>query len=405
MYIGSRFAKVQTLGMLISKIACVLFSTLSTLAADELSLEEKEADREAIRYVLIEPATKGVPRADTANVLELSPNHLYIAYQRFSNLADHDSGQCSIWARESDDGGKTWGAAREIIVAREHDQSVMMPALCRTVNGDLLLLANRIHSLASTTMELYRSQDQGKSWRLEGSIWEKSTGFWVQGGATQLLQLSNGRLIFAYHFGLEGAQDQKNDVCCMISDNDGKNWRRSPDTIKLPLRGAMEPSIAELSTGRLVMSLRTQLGSPFISRSTDGGETWDPPQTSGLIGPESSTCLRRLPDTDTLALFWNNCRYRPEKLHCGDRTRLSAAISRDAGRSWTRIGDIETDRSQRYYNVNCTFLMSGSAMVTYCVSPAKWSRRLPTTLKCAIIPRGFFNTEGEMIKENSVAVE
>ena len=37
--------------------------------------------------------------------------------------------------------------------------------------------------------------------------------------------------------------------------------------------GAMEPSVAELPDGPLVVSLRTQLGGSYVSRATDAGET------------------------------------------------------------------------------------------------------------------------------------
>jgi hypothetical protein len=50
------------------------------------------------------------------------------------------------------------------------------------------------------------------------------------------------------------------------------------------------------------MSLRTQLGGPYLCRSRDAGESWSTPQPSGLEGPESCTCLRRIPDTDALLL-------------------------------------------------------------------------------------------------------
>jgi len=51
------------------------------------------------------------------------------------------------------------------------------------------------------------------------------------------------------------------------------------------------------------MSLRNQLGSVFLSRSCNGGETWSLPQTSGLRAPESCTCLRCIPTTGDPVLF------------------------------------------------------------------------------------------------------
>ncbi len=47
------------------------------------------------------------------------------------------------------------------------------------------------------------------------------------------------------------------------------------------MRGAMEASVAELLDGELVLSLRTQLGAVFLSRSYDGGQHWSLPADDG----------------------------------------------------------------------------------------------------------------------------
>src|SRR5690606_19831347 len=101
------------------------------------------------------------------------------------------------------------------------------------------------------------------------------------GGATSLVELSTGRLVIPYH-----TSDAKKHLAfwCHLSDDGRKTWRPSRGGVDLPERGAMEGSIAELDEGTLVMSLRTQLGGPYIARSTDGGETWSKAEFSGLEG-------------------------------------------------------------------------------------------------------------------------
>lgn len=96
-----------------------------------------------------------------------------------------------------------------------------------------------------------------------------------------------------------------------MSDDWARTWRRTAAKIALPKRGAMEPSVAELESGELVMSLRTQLGGPYLSRSTDGGETWSEAVPSGLESGESCTSLRRIPGTNALLLLWNHSKYVP----------------------------------------------------------------------------------------------
>ena len=372
----------------------VLLLLLMGSVSGGVPIPSKSSQGNAIHYVVVEQADKQMPRADTATVAEIAPGHLYLVYHRYrpNPKGGSDFGRASIWARESKDDGRTWGAAREIIPDRKEDFSVLMPAVCRLRDGELLLLANRIHGESSTTMELHRSNDDGRTWRFDRAIWTRSKGQWLQGGAAQLLRLSDGRLILPVHGGTGSQGKQKNDAWCYLSDDKGKTWRRSKGTIKLPMRGAMEASIAEMSDGELVLSLRTQLGGPFITRSADGGETWSPAQPSGLVGPESCTCLRRIPGTDLLVLFWNSSTYLANHHHYGERTPLSVATSRDGGRSWRKTGDIETEKGVGYFNLNCTFTSSGRAIVTYAVAKPAWQNRA-ISLKCAVIPKAWFIVE------------
>ncbi|MBN2290935.1 MAG: exo-alpha-sialidase [Pirellulales bacterium] len=374
-------------GFFYTLTAFCLFGTIGFVSADE------KTDPVTIHRTVIEQAREKVPRSDTASVVELSPGHFMMVYHRFraSRHGGSDFGQCSIWAQWSQDGGRRWTGAREIITARDDDINVQAPAICRLPDGELLLLANHAHGKSSTTMELHRSKDNGRTWKFDQALWKKSKGQWLQGGNSQLLLLSCGRLIFGVHGGTGSQGKQKNDAWCMMSDNRGRTWHRSEDTIVLPMRGAMEASITELASGELLMSLRTQLGGPFLTRSTDRGENWSPAQPSGLVGPESSTCLRRIPGTDILVLFWNGSQYLQGHHHYGERTPLSVAISHDEGHNWRKIGNLETDPDAEFTNLDCFFAKSGDAIVTYSVTRPAWERRKPAmSLHCAVVPRRFF---------------
>ena len=70
---------------------------------------------------------------------------------------------------------------------------------------------------------------------------------------------------------------------CYYSDDNGRTWQECRNYVDLPLRGAEEPKIAELRDGRLMMIMRTQLGSVFKSISEDGGASWSRGQTTGLM--------------------------------------------------------------------------------------------------------------------------
>ncbi len=257
------------------------------------------------------PHSPGNPRNDTATVLELTPGHLLCAYHAYvpSPQAGHDYGRANGVLRESIDSGRTWSEPRVVVEPAPEDQNVHGQALGRAANG--------------------------------------------------------GRLILPFHGGDGEQGTQHNAVGLAWSDDNGRSWTVRHPLVDLPLRGAMEASVAECADGSLLMSLRSQLGSVMLCRSTDQGESWSRPQTCGLRSPESCTCLRRLPDSEALLLIWNDAEYDPRHHHFGERSPLSLAVSPDQGRTWRRAGHAAAEPEAGYTNQNCTFLAEGTAYLTY----------------------------------------
>lgn len=346
--------------------------------------------REAIRYVTIAASSSESPRNDTANVVELGDSSLIVVWHKYRASDDHgsDFGKADIALKRSRDGGLSWVEERIIVPREAGDLNVQAPALIRLPGGELLLGALRAHAKDSSSLELYRSRDDGETWTRAGGLWSRSSGQWLQGGATGFLLLSGGRIVFPFHGGTGGQWEQHNVVRCFLSDDDGATWRMADGSVDMPMRGAMEASLAESEPGRLLMSLRTQLGTVMLSESRDGCETWSPMWSSGLTAPESCTCLRAISGTKGLALIWNGCRfYEPAHHHFGERTPLSVAVSAD-GLTWRRVGDVETDPCCDFTNLNCTFLSNGDAVLTYFVlSPSFALKADRADLRAAVIPR------------------
>ncbi|TMV44948.1 exo-alpha-sialidase [Paenibacillus mesophilus] len=322
-----------------------------------------------IRYISVAEAGAGNPRNDTASIVPLQDGRLLLVWHKYEDGpgGGSDFGLCRIYAKTSRDGGLTWGEESMLVDVHPGDHNVQAPGLCRLPSGDLLLHCLRGHHGAnSSSMCLFRSSDEGETWVDAGSIWERSAGQWLQGGANNMNVLSGGRLLLPFHFGTGHQGSQHNTIGCFLSDDEGRTWRQAGGTVDLPMRGAMEASVAELAPngGELIMSIRTQLGAVFLSYSGDWGETWSLPQTSGVRAPESCTCVRRIPSTGDLVLFYNGSDYNPARHHYGLRTPLSAALSRDDGSTWRKIGDIETGPYE-YMNVNCLMTEAGDALLTY----------------------------------------
>ena len=316
-------------------------------------------------------ATGDRVRTDTASILEKPEGELLITYHSYSEGEDGsgDFGSARIYLQKSIDMGRTWTNERLIADIDEGDLNVMSPYLCAW-KDEIILGFCRNHSKGDTTMELLRSSDGGESFHGSEYIWNHCDEYRLQGGASSMVALADGRILFPYQSVPEvWVSDENEYVGSYVSDDGGHTWTASKNTLYLPLRGAMEPSAAQLSNGDIIMSLRTQLGSVFFTRSTDRGETWSRPQTAGLRSPESCTCLRRIPDTeDWLVLFWNDSEYIGDHHHYGIRSPLSAAVSRDGGANWRKLGDIET-ADEMYTNLGCTFLSNGEAILTYLAGP------------------------------------
>ena len=345
---------------------------------------------QGICYSTIAKSGPTNPRNDTASVVELNNRDLLVLWHKYeaSEEGGHDLARCRIHAKTSSDQGITWGDERMIVDIVPGDMNVHSPAISRLPTGELLMICLRAHSESSTTMCTYVSEDEGRTFTEIGTVWERSPGQWLQGGAVDVVVLSSGRLLLPCHGGTGGQFSQHNTAWCWISDDYGRSWMRSRGTVDLPLRGAMEASLAEIDTSRVFMSMRTQLGSVFLSYSEDGGNTWSLPQTTGLKSPESGTCLKRVPDSDTLLLIWNDSIYEPSHHHYGRRRPLSMAISTDECKSWRRIGDI-AGGDYELTNIRCTFTTAGNAVVTYLqVEDRTWERftRIGIDLQAAIVP-------------------
>jgi sialidase-1 len=326
-------------------------------------------------YAVVQARSPESPRNDTASVCALENGSWLVVWHKYraealqsTHSGSSDFGRCDIAAKISSDQGEIWSEERILVEADPDDNNVQAPALRRLRNGDILLNCLRGHAGGdSSSMCVFRSQNNGASFEFFSKLWERSDGQWLQGGASSLLELQSGRLLIPCHSGTGDQGGQHNVVHCWFSDNSGLTWRRNSAPVDLPMRGAMEASVTELPDGELLMSLRTQLGAVFLARSVDQGESWSLPQTTGQRAPESCTCIRAVPDTELLILLWNDAEFNPEHHHFGVRRPLSLAISNDRGATWEKRADIVADTGLNFTDLGCDFVDPSRAVSTYMV--------------------------------------
>jgi sialidase-1 len=112
------------------------------------------------------------------------------------------------------------------------------------------------------------------------------------------------------------------------------------------------------------MYLRTQLGHIAVGYSQDAGETWTKAVDAKIRAPEAPATIRRVPSTGDLVLVWND-NFIAGAGHGGKRTPLSIAISKDDGKTWQKVGDIETSKQHTYAYTSLCFVRGRMVMSYY----------------------------------------
>jgi sialidase-1 len=350
---------------------------LTTQLASAVEPDETPAyQNPAMRHVSVERADPARYLTICPNLCELPDGRLLIAYHRTTRV--DFSGEYSTWTRTSRDDGETWSEPRLL------DKHMQAPGLLVLPAGELLLNGCTVlNERWSTTMRLFRSADAGETWREQREpIWRNSTGIRLQGGCASLIRLKSGRLLCPM-FGSDavaadyGSATWAQKAGCYYSDDVGKTWREGKGKVALPKRGAMEPSVAELGDGALVMALRTQLGSIYVSRSDDHGETWSEAWSSGLEAPEAPFVMTVLPGTSTLFIVYCSGKFDSAHHHSGERTPLTMAVSKDAGKTWRKIGDVAGGPHEFGATTVC-FTTSGKVVIGYDWHRIPWDRTVKT---------------------------
>ncbi|NQU11331.1 exo-alpha-sialidase [bacterium] len=347
-----------------------------------------------IDIVTVAASTPQAPRQGEGDVVELGDGRLLLAYMEFFGDGS-DLAQTRIVAAESADGGHTWRQQRVLTETTPGDVNVYSPNLVRAADGGILLLFMRQHTKLPPTITQYvwKSTDEGQTFTPFAEFAVRQDYSLCN---AVVKRLASGRLLLpttATH--TVGATPYAHTGCgaVLYSDDDGRTWQEAANHVDLPMRGVMEPHVEETRDGRVVMVMRNQLGSLFLSQSGDGGVSWSKPQTTGLRAPESCPEITRIPATGDLLVIWNNSPYEPDfASHYGKRSPLTAAVSRDEGRSWSEPRDIEDDPRRAFSNPGCRFTRSGQAIVNYwtCEYLPDWRMQDIIDLRVAVLDPAWF---------------
>ena len=340
--------------------------------------------------VTVAKSTPAFTRKSEGDLIELQDGRLLLVYMEFSGDGS-DFAKTRLVAQESADGGRTWGQHRLITATTPGDMNVYSPNLIRAKDGAILLLFMRQHRPGALTNHVWKSTDEGKTFTSLAEFTPQQN--FALCNAT-IKRLASGRLLLPASPPAPGKPAETGPYAATVlySDDDGLTWKVSASRIELPMRGAMEPHVEQTAQGKVLMVVRNQLGKLYLSESTDDGTTWSPAQPTTLTSPESCPELTRIPGTDHLLMIWNPS-YDPQfRSHYGKRSPLTAAISKDHGKTWQHLRDLETDPRRAFSNPGCRFTRDGKAIINYwtCEYLPNWSMQDIIDIRVAVVDQAWF---------------
>ena len=213
----------------------------------------------------------------------------------------------------SSDQGRTWSEPQPIRTAAEPVLPTRGP-LIRTRNGTLILIFQKLAAAAARWDEarrdwtpefrndlwVTRSQDEGVTWE---TPFQPFPG--IYGTIVTSIQMNSGHVVVPIQIALN--HPGRWGMYGFSSADEGRTWTRS-NLIDLGGSGhhdgAIEATIAELSTGRLFMLIRTSLGRFWEAFSDDHGAHWREMRGSRLDASAAPGYMKRLA-SGRLVLVWN----------------------------------------------------------------------------------------------------
>ena len=336
------------------------------------------------------------PRHDHQQIFPLSDDRLLLVWceyyvrkpsrihrTAYSKAGSGDATPCRISARVSRDRGRSW-SGKVTLQENFGVDNVKHPNLLRLSSGEILFTFT-VRDIARRDLKIFmkRSRDECETWSRPVQISPPGGVYFTN--ADHNLRHSSGRLILPCHWGEFYGPGDHYQAFCLYSDDEGETWQMSNQKIDLPRRGAEEPGMVELKNSSLLAMMRTTLGKVYRSVSRDRGETWSDAEPTKLPSPSAANCIKRIPKTGDLVFIWNNA--TPFALsqpgstsYHYPRNPLTAAISKDEGKTWTHFKDIERRQGYTSGYPSLTFV-GDEALATYYHASRSMSRDTDLRLK------------------------
>lgn len=306
------------------------------------------------------------PRNSEGDFITLKDGRILFVYSHYTGKSTSDHAPAYLASRFSADGGKTWAEKDELIVEREGEMNVMSVSLLRLKNGKIALFYLKKNSETDCIPLMRISSDEAKTWSAAIPCITDRKGYFVLNN-NRVIQLKSGRLLMAVamHRSLDGKWQSKATLYSYFSDDNGSTWKSGQAVPNNSDIITQEPGVIELKDGTIMMIIRSDSGFQQLSYSKDKGETWSHIEPSDIHSPVSPASIARIPSTGDLLLVWNNNKVKEDAWHGGVRTPLTIAISKDEGKTWQHIKNIESD-PKGWYCYTAIHFTKKEVLLGYC---------------------------------------
>ncbi len=319
------------------------------------------------------------PRNSEGDFITLKDSRILFVYTHYTGTSSSDHATAYLAGRYSSDKGKTWDKEDHLVLENEGKMNVMSVSLLRLKNGDIALFYLRKNSVADCIPMLRLSKDEAKTWSDPVLCIKDRDGYFVLNNH-RVIQLNSGRLLMAVAYHGNIASDRKNrlgSAWSYYSDDNGINWKpgneaANPDSVVI-----QEPGVTELKNGRIMMWMRTNAGVQYQAFSNDGGVNWSSARRSNIPSPLSPASIDRIPKTGDLLLVWNN-NDQTDQATKGKRTPQTIAISKDEGKTWDKIQNIESD-PDGWYCYTAVHFTRRFVLLGYCAGSQQKKTHLSET--------------------------
>ena len=308
-------------------------------------------------------------RGINGDIVELKDGSLLMAYTK-----------AGIVAVKSTDQGKSWSKPGPLLPNPKPPAKgdYGCPSFLRLKNGNLMMSyihrgMPRKEDQPYYASNYYRiSADEGQTWT-EQSVMTPHPGY-VLVHNDRLRMLSTGRIVATaeYKAYWPSTRDHSGYVgLTFFSDDGGYSWQVSKNTVDMVKQGieVQEADIVELKDGRVLMFARSYSGHPVFAYSEDKCASWGKGQMRKDIPMPYAglPTVKRIPSTGDLLFIWigkrSNLEHKGKPLarRCG----LTAAVSKDEGKTLINQRDIAYDPTNDYGYQCVRFLGEDLALVGY----------------------------------------